>query len=327
MLVIIPLIGLFLLYLIWLQRGKPWRESVLLSTIAFALLITASTEVLSLFSLINTTAIAAFWSITCIVLAWLYYQQRQQVKSKKSKYYSEPLIANNNFKYKSNTSNTIIASLPELEIAKSHSRLSSISKLFLGSIGVIVAVVGAVATIAPPNNWDSMTYHMTRIMHWMQNGSIAHYPTNYPPQLYHPPFAEYAIMHLQILSGGDRLANLVQWLAMVGSIVATSLIAKQLGANQRGQIFTAVITATIPMGILQGSSTLNDYVVAFWLTCVVYYILVAITEGFTQGNDFKIAASFGLGMFTKTTASLFAFPFLVWLFYVGLKRLGWKIWQ
>ena len=97
MLVIIPLIGLFLLYLIWLQRGKPWRESVLLSTIAFALLITASTEVLSLFSLINTTAIAAFWSITCIVLAWLYYQQRQQVKSKKSKYYSEPLIANNNF--------------------------------------------------------------------------------------------------------------------------------------------------------------------------------------------------------------------------------------
>jgi hypothetical protein len=88
---------------------------------------------------------------------------------------------------------------------------------------------------------------------WLR--SVEHYPTSYVPQLYHPPGAEFAIMHFQIISGGDRFANLIQWLSMVGSAIAVSLIAKQLGANLRGQVFAAVFAATLPMGILQGSST------------------------------------------------------------------------
>ena len=36
-----------------------------------------------------------------------------------------------------------------------------------------------------------------------------------------------------------------------------------------GQILSAVICATIPMGILEGSSTQTDYTTSFWLVCFV----------------------------------------------------------
>lgn len=96
-----------------------------------------------------------------------------------------------------------------------------------------------------------MTYHMSRVVHWIQNRSIAHYPTHITRQLHQSPWTEYAILHFQILSGSDRFANLIQWFSMVGATLGVSLIAKQMGADLRGQFFAAVFSITIPMGILQ----------------------------------------------------------------------------
>ena len=197
----------------------------------------------------------------------------------------------------------------------------------LGGVLFIVAGVGLIAVVAPPNNWDSMTYHMSRVAHWMQNRSVGHYPTSYVPQLYHPPGAEFAIMHFQIITGGDRFANLIQWLSMVGSAIAVSLIAKQLGANLRGQVFAAVFAATLPMGILQGSSTQNDYAVCFWVVCFVGCGLAGLSAGITGFNTFKIGASLGLALLTKTTAYIFCLPFIVWFIVAGIKGFRRKMLQ
>ncbi|WP_143603895.1 4-amino-4-deoxy-L-arabinose transferase [Tychonema bourrellyi] len=192
--------------------------------------------------------------------------------------------------------------------------------VLLAGISLIFAAIGLIAIVSPPNNWDSMTYHMSRVVHWMQNHSVEHYPTSYVPQLYHPTWAEFAIMHFQIISGGDRFANLIQWLSMVGSAIAVSLIAQQLGANQRGQVFAAVFAATLPMGILQSSSTQNDYAVCFWVVCFVSCGLAGMSAGITGINTLKIGASLGLALLTKTTAYIFCLPFIVWFIVVGIKR-------
>jgi 4-amino-4-deoxy-L-arabinose transferase-like glycosyltransferase len=134
-------------------------------------------------------------------------------------------------------------------------------------------------------------------------------------------------MHLQILSGGDRFANFVQWFSMVGSIIGVSLIAKELGASARGQVFSAVFCATIPMGILQGSSTQNDYVVGFWLVCLAYYVLLAVKVKNNQTSLLFIGASLGLAILTKSSAYFYACPFMVWFGLVKLKRLRWKVWK
>jgi hypothetical protein len=191
----------------------------------------------------------------------------------------------------------------------------------------IVGAVGLVALIAPPNNWDSMTYHMSRVMHWTQNQNVAHYPTAYVRQLYQGPWSGFVITHLQILSGGDRFSNLIQWFSMIGSIVGVSLIAEQLGARLRGQILAAAVCATIPMGILQGSSTQTDYVGAFWIVCLAYATLLAIQNKMNIVHAPMIGATLWLSLLAKGTSYIYALPFLLWLLIVAVKRLGWKLWK
>jgi len=177
---------------------------------------------------------------------------------------------------------------------------------------MIVSLIGLIGLIAPPNNWDSMDYHMSRIIHWMQNKNVTHYPTHITRQLHLSPFAEFAIMQFQLLSGSDYFANMIQWFSLLGSMVGVSLIAKELGANVTGQLFATTFCATLPMGILQASSTQNDFVAAFWLVCFVYYLIRLRNTG-KYLEALAVGVSLGLALFTKATAYIYAFPFLAWL--------------
>ena len=138
-----------------------------------------------------------------------------------------------------------------------------------------------VAWIAPPNNVDSLLYHMSRIMHWAQNGSLEHYATGYHHQLLTPPWAELANLHLRTLWGSDRPANLVQWFSMVGSVVIASGVGELLGLRRKGQLLTGIFVASIPMGILQATSTQNDYVVTFWAVCSAYLVTLSFSRRLT----------------------------------------------
>jgi len=289
---LIPLVSLGLLFLIFKQIDKCWRTAILSAAVVWGSVVALSTEILSLFELLTFEWVLGLWLVADIL--WLIiYLKLNSVK---------PDIRSND-----------------------DSQLSSFLLWLLAGISLIFAAVGLIAVVSPPNNWDSMTYHMSRVAHWMQNRSVEHYPTSYVPQLYHPPGAEFAIMHFQIISGGDRFANLIQWLSMVGSAIAVSLIAKQLGANLRGQVFAAVFAATLPMGILQGSSTQNDYAVCFWVVCFVSCGLAGMSAGITLSNTLKIGASLGLALLTKTTAYIFSIPFILWFIIVGIKRFHQKM--
>ena len=179
-------------------------------------------------------------------------------------------------------------------------------------IGLIVLISFFIALATPPNNYDAMSYHLARVAHWTQNGSLAHYPASNLRQLAFPPGAELIILNFYVLMGSDLLANIVQWLSMLGSLIVISLTAKTLGANLRGQIYSAFLGVTIPMGIAQSMSTQNDYVCAFWVICFVYFVVKLRPEG--DWLDLVGAAlSLGLAWLTKPTAYIFAFPFIVWL--------------
>lgn len=279
MLIAFPVIAFVFIMLCMVARGSGYRQALLGAAVCYGLLLTASTELLSLFSALTRFSLAVFWGgVACVAL---------------------------------------LALLP----AWDRDGLRAIrleNRGLLAGIGAVLAITLVIALVSPPNNWDSMTYHMARVVHWMQNRSIAHYPTHITRQLYSAPWSEYAIMHLQLLSGGDRFANLVQWFAMCGSLAGASLIAREFGAPGRTQALAAVVVATIPMGILQASSTQNDYVVSFWLVCSVYFgMLLLRTPHVLPAVAF--GASLGLAILTKGTAYLFSVPFLFWMLLVGLK--------
>jgi hypothetical protein len=164
-----------------------------------------------------------------------------------------------------------------------------------------------------------MTYHMTRVKHWEQYGSISFFPTHNLRQLCMPPFAEYAILHLEILSGGDRFANLVQWIALVGSLIGVSLIAKEIGASSKGQILSAVFAAALPMAVLQSSSTQNDLVVSLWMVCLVLFC-IRFARSADWASAIPFGVSLGLATLTKGTSWAFAFPICAWCLLETLRR-------
>jgi hypothetical protein len=51
---------------------------------------------------------------------------------------------------------------------------------FLAGLLLIVALTGVTAFVSPSNNWDSMTYHMSRVVHWIQDRNVSFYPTHNP---------------------------------------------------------------------------------------------------------------------------------------------------
>jgi 4-amino-4-deoxy-L-arabinose transferase-like glycosyltransferase len=186
-------------------------------------------------------------------------------------------------------------------------------------IATVVGLTGALALSSVPINPDSMTYHLARVAHWAENRSVAFYPTHIVRQLYPPPWAEFAVLHLFILAAGDRLVNLVQWVSMVASLVGVSAIARQLGAGRRGQLLSAFACATIPMGILQARTPQNDYAAALWLVCLVSALLAMDSRPgalLTLGAG----ASLGLALLTKGTSYVFAAPFVVVFVLMGRNR-------
>ncbi len=190
-----------------------------------------------------------------------------------------------------------------------------------GMFLILLAIVVAALT-APPNTWDSMTYHMARVANWVDHRSVRDYPTNITRQLYMGPWSEFAITHLQILHGSDRFANCVQYFAMLASVVGVSLLAKKLGAASRGQMLASVFCATIPMGILQASSTQTDYVMSFWFLCFLTFAFDLIYDAtpWPRGTAALAGASLGLAALTKMSALVLAGPFLVWVTFALFKK-------
>lgn len=177
-------------------------------------------------------------------------------------------------------------------------------------IGAILALTGAVALISPPNTWDSMTYHMPRVAHWSQAGSVTHYPTHILRQLWLGPGAEFVITHLYVLTGGDRLANLVQWLAFLACVVGSAIVAGELGGGPRARALAAVACATLPMAIAQASSTQNDLVAGFWMLSLGYWVL-RFRGAPSVGTAALVGVSAGLAGLTKLPAWFLAVPWLV----------------
>ncbi|AOY79469.1 glycosyltransferase family 39 protein [Moorena producens JHB] len=319
MLALLPLITFTVLFLFIYRYNYCWRSSLLWTAITWGVLLTFITEVLSLFKLITWGWLAGIWGLLSLTLIFAYFRTVKPERVTRTED-SQHGIGQNGIGQSSPSTN---GQNPN----NGNAQISGFLLVLLGGIGFLVAIVGLTAIVAPPNTWDSMTYHMSRVLHWMQHHSVAHYPTHIPRQLYQNPWAEFTIMHFQLLSGGDRLANLVQWFSMIGSVIGVSLIAKELGAAIRGQVFAAVVAATIPMGILQGSSTQNDYVVSFWVICLAYFIILTIKSRVSWINILGVGATMGMAIVTKATAYIYTLPLFIWFSLMMIKRLRWRWWK
>lgn len=174
---------------------------------------------------------------------------------------------------------------------------------------VLVAGVCLVtALLSPPNNYDSMTYHMPRVVHWLQNRSLRQFPTQDLRQICFPPGSTYLIAELQAITGGDRFANLQEWAAFVGLMAAVALCAKRLGGDRRAQWLGAALVAGMPLVVLESTSAQNDVLVTFWVVSTLAFCL--------SDEPAWACGALALANLTKPTGLMFGGPVLL----VGLQR-------
>ena len=167
-----------------------------------------------------------------------------------------------------------------------------------------------------PNNWDSMTYHLARVAYWLQDGSVGAYPTNIVRQIKHPPGAEYLLLALQAIARSDRLANLVQLAAWLALVIAAGPLARTFGAPRRVAPWAGVLVGTLPLALLEASSTQNDVIAALIAVAVVVASLPFLhrRRHWRWPDVALLAATGAAGLLVKPTAVVVAAPFLAWAF-------------
>ena len=191
-------------------------------------------------------------------------------------------------------------------------------------VAMILGITAVVAVVAPPNGWDALSYHMSRVVYWIQNGSVAHFPTHNIRQVAFSPFAEFCILHLQLIWGGDRFSNLVQWGAFAGCLVAVAALVRRFGGGSAAVSAALVFAATLPMAILQSSGTENDLVLALWLLIALLAAEESLRTG-TVMSASKLGAAVGLAVLTKGTAYVLCASLLVgWAGLLVVRRVPWR---
>jgi 4-amino-4-deoxy-L-arabinose transferase-like glycosyltransferase len=193
-----------------------------------------------------------------------------------------------------------------------------------GMIAIIMALLFLIAIKSPINNNDSLQYHMARVAHWAQNQSLKHYPTAFIPQLAHPITAELAILNGLLLLEGDQAANLVQWSSLAGCLLGATLLASLFGTRKIWLWATAAFAISLPVGILEATSTQNDLLVAFWLISILVFVFRTYDYDVSILDLFTIGLILGLGLLTKGTFFPYAVVPILFLVIFIFRRDSWK---
>ena len=266
-----------------------WRTAALGAAVVWGVYLTILTEFLSAFQLVTQNYLALGWTLAAVVslVVWLRAPRARTIFTELQ---------------------TSSLKLPDRTTAS----------LVLGT-AVLLGIVGLTGFVAPPNTWDVMDYHLPRVIEWTTYRSVQFFPTLDYAQVLFSPWAEYGLLHVYLLSGGDRLVNFVEWSSYLGLILGVSLIARQFGASPWGQILAAVFCATLPGLVLEASGSMNTAVLAFWLVTSTYFLISFVRQP-SAFAAFAAAAAAGLALLTKGTAYFFLPPIVLACWWLGSGR-------
>jgi hypothetical protein len=175
-----------------------------------------------------------------------------------------------------------------------------------------------------PNNLDALNYHLPRVAFWMQNRSVALYPTTILQQNGRGAGAEYLLLVFQSISRTDRLTGLLQLVCAILIVCSAPALARLGGSPAKVARWAWLFPITLPMAVTQATSGQNDLVAAaLSIGCVV-----ALLPFFHPGEkrtpswgDAGIAGlTLGAAVTTKVTAIVPVLPLLLLAIAVQVSR-------
>jgi len=128
----------------------------------------------------------------------------------------------------------------------------------------------------PINNSDSLHTHLIRIFYWLQHNSLENWNALNYTQISYPINISVQGLWIFLLSRSEIYFFLIQWLALVISIIAIYKISITLGARPVGALISCLISLSFPVILLQTFSFQGDVFIATFALCSTYYLLLFI---------------------------------------------------
>ena len=168
-----------------------------------------------------------------------------------------------------------------------------------GVVALALAYVVALIVGTPPNTWDSLTYHLARAALWRQAGGVGDIESSYDQRLDgSPPNAEIALTFVFELTRDERFVGFLQLAAGLATASAVFALARALGLERREAAFGALLFLTLPIVLLQSSTTQNDLVAASFLAAAAVFVL-----GTSRGELVLAGLATALAVGTKIPAA------------------------
>lgn len=199
---------------------------------------------------------------------------------------------------------------------------------YYGILILTAIVVLTLALFTTPNNWDSMTYHLSRIAYWTQNRSVEHYATNCLREIASPVLAEFVNLHVYILCrGSDLFFNLLQAASYLTCTVLVGAIARKLGCDRLFRFVAMLLYMSMPIAFAEALTNQVDNFATVWLLFYVYVLLDLAGQREKLECNFRTVSkvcTLGLcvawGYLTKPSVCFGMVIFAVWLLIVCIVR-------
>ncbi|SOD83205.1 ArnT family glycosyltransferase [Spirosoma fluviale] len=202
--------------------------------------------------------------------------------------------------------------------------------LLLSTLGIIAVTNLLLVLFTVPNEWDSMTGHLNRVMQYVQRGTMRHFGgTNWNMDTYPKSVCTLQIYSFLMTGHFENGFKFIHHLSYWTAIVAVFGIVQRIGQNRlSASFFCALAYALLPDFLMQAITTETDIVLTAYLSVLLYMLFTYRSIGLpTADNRYLYLAgmAFGIAFGHKITFALLLPSVFVIMIYTVFLSSSWVV--
>ncbi|GAB3994797.1 hypothetical protein GCM10028807_33300 [Spirosoma daeguense] len=177
-----------------------------------------------------------------------------------------------------------------------------------------------------PNEWDSMTGHLNRVMQYLQRGTMRHFGgTNWNMDTYPKSVCTLQIYSFLITGQFENGFKFIHHLSYWTALVAVFGIVQRIGQNRlSASFFCALGYALLPDFLMQAITTETDIVLTAYLS-VLLYMLFSYRQAQDNRYLYLAGMAFGIALGHKITFALLLPSVFIVMIYTVFLSPSWLI--
>ncbi|MBN8821370.1 MULTISPECIES: glycosyltransferase family 39 protein [unclassified Spirosoma] len=211
--------------------------------------------------------------------------------------------------------------------------LSGYSRFVFSILFITLAVLGVtnllLVLFTVPNEWDSMTGHLNRVMQYIQRGTMRHFGgTNWNIDTYPKSVCTLQIYSFLMTGRFENGFKFIHHLSYWTAIVAVFGIVQRIGQNRlSASFFCALAFALLPDFLMQSITTETDIVLTAYLSVLLYMLFSYKSSQPKTDNRYLYLAgmAFGIAFGHKITFALLLPSVFVVMIYTVFLSSSWAV--